>query len=51
MSPLVPNRYRANLSETQLKGAPKYNTHETWDWDNRSGAIDDYYKMPASWMM
>jgi hypothetical protein len=43
--------YEVNISEAQLKGAPKYNTHETWDWDRRSGAVDDYYKMPANWMM
>jgi hypothetical protein len=43
--------YEVNISETQLKGAPKYNTHETWDWDSRSRSVDDYYKMPANWMM
>jgi PRC-barrel domain len=43
--------YEVNISEAQLKGAPKYNTHETWDWDSRSRAVDDYYKMPANWMM
>jgi len=43
--------YEVNISEAQLKGAPKYNAHETWDWSSRSRAIDDYYKMPASWMM
>jgi hypothetical protein len=43
--------YEVNISEAQLKGAPKYSTHETWDWDSRSGVVDDYYKMPANWMM
>jgi hypothetical protein len=43
--------YEVNISEAQLKGAPKYNTHETWDWDSRGRAVDDYYHTPANWMM
>jgi hypothetical protein len=40
--------YELNIGETQLKGAPKYSTHETWDWTTRGQAIDDYYKVPSS---
>ena len=43
--------YEVNISETQLKGAPKYSTHETWDWDSRTRAIDDYYKVQPTWVM
>jgi hypothetical protein len=42
--------YEVNIAETQLKGAPKYSTHETWDWSTRGQAIDDYYKVPSSAM-
>src|ERR1700692_4664761 len=41
--------YEVNVSEQQLKGAPKYSTHETWDWNRRGQAIDDYYKVPPFW--
>jgi hypothetical protein len=36
--------YEVNISEEQLKGAPKYSTHETWDWKNRAQSIDDYWR-------
>jgi sporulation protein YlmC with PRC-barrel domain len=38
--------YEVNVSEQQLRGAPKYNTHETWDWPQRGRSIDDYYHTP-----
>ncbi len=38
--------YEVNVGEQQLKGAPKYSTGETWDWNSRGRAIDDYYKVP-----
>jgi hypothetical protein len=41
--------YEVNVSEQQLKGAPKYSTHETWDWNRRGQAIDDYYHVPPYW--
>jgi hypothetical protein len=34
--------YEVNFSDAQLKGAPKYTPHETWDWGSRAPAIDDY---------
>ena len=43
--------YEVNISETQLKGAPKYSTHENWDWGSRARTIDDYYKVQPGWMM
>jgi hypothetical protein len=43
--------YEVNITDTQLKGAPKYSTHETWDWGNRTRTIDDYYKVQPSWML
>jgi hypothetical protein len=38
--------YEVNIGEEQLRGAPKYGTHETWDWSRRGQAVDDYYKVP-----
>ena len=43
--------YEVNVGEKQLKGAPKYSTHETWDWKGRGQAIDDYYKVRPNWMV
>ena len=40
--------YEVNISDAQLKGAPKYSSHENWDWGSRTGAIDDYYKVPPT---
>ncbi len=41
--------YEVNLTEQQLKGAPKYSQHESWDWNDRSrtGQLDAYYGNPA----
>jgi hypothetical protein len=36
--------YEVNITDAQLKGAPKYSTHENWDWGSRARTIDDYYK-------
>jgi len=37
--------YEVNISEEQLKGAPKYSQHESWDWSDRARGqkIYDYY--------
>jgi hypothetical protein len=43
--------YEVNISDTQLKGAPKYSSHENWDWGIRSRTIDDYYKTQPNWAM
>ena len=42
--------YEVNVSEQQLKGAPKYNAHETWDWKGRGRMIDEYYNVPSTRM-
>ena len=36
--------YEVNISEPQLKNAPKYGQHQNWDWtDQRARQIDTYY--------
>jgi hypothetical protein len=41
--------YRTNLTEQQLKGAPKY-TGNSWDWDDRERGrkVYEYYGTPWS---
>ena len=43
--------YEVNISEQQLRGAPKYSKHESWDWGDRSRGqtIHDYYRVPPYW--
>ena len=38
--------YRVNVTEDQLKGAPKFNRNTDWDWSDRSRdrTINDYYR-------
>jgi len=43
--------YEVNITDAQLKAAPKFTTHDNWDLANRSRAIDDYYKVQPGWMM
>jgi len=40
-----------NVSEQQLKGAPKYSKHESWNWSDRSRdkLISDYYGVGPYW--
>ena len=42
--------YEVNLSESQLKNAPRYSMHENWDWSDRARekTIYDYYGMNLS---
>jgi PRC-barrel domain len=37
--------YEVNIGEEQLKEAPRYSTHETWDWSapTRVRSINDYW--------
>jgi hypothetical protein len=37
--------YRVNMTEDQLRGAPRFNRSTDWDWSDRSKdrTIDDYY--------
>jgi hypothetical protein len=43
--------YEVNISEEQLKGAPKYSKHENWDWSDqaRGQRIYDYYGLTPYW--
>jgi hypothetical protein len=40
--------YRANVTEDQLKGAPKFTRSTDWDWSNRANdrRIYEYYRTP-----
>jgi hypothetical protein len=37
--------YQVHIGEAQLKGAPKYNSHESWDWADqaRAARVDAFY--------
>ena len=37
--------YRTGITETQLKGAPKYGNDNAWNWSDpsRARAVNDYY--------
>src|SRR5436189_6350453 len=41
--------YEVNITDAQLKGAPKYGMHENWDWGSRARTSDDYYKVQSNW--
>jgi hypothetical protein len=42
--------YELNISDQELKGAPKYGETE-WNWDRDQGRkVYDYYKVPPYWM-
>jgi hypothetical protein len=43
--------YVIDLTQEQLKGAPKYSKHETWDWSDheRGKKIYNYYGEPPYW--
>ena len=40
--------YKVNITESQLKGAPKYSDESSWDWGNRDNdrRVYDHYKQP-----
>jgi hypothetical protein len=44
--------YEVNISDEQLKGAPKFRRGEDWDWSDRerSRRIYDYYGATPYWM-
>jgi hypothetical protein len=37
--------YRTGITETELRGAPKYGTSEEWNWGDptRGRSVDAYY--------
>lgn len=43
--------YEVNVDEQQLKGAPKYSKHESWDWSDRARdrRVSDYYGVTPFW--
>ena len=43
--------YELNITEEQLKGAPKYGKYETWDWSDRARdrKVNDYYGVSPYW--
>jgi hypothetical protein len=42
--------YELNISDAELKKAPKYATGEEWKWDAvRGRTIYDYYGVPPYW--
>ncbi len=43
--------YEVNITDAQLQRAPKFTTHENWDWQTRGRSVDEYYKTQPNWMM
>lgn len=42
--------YRTNLTESQLKGAPKYSESTGWNWNRENDRrVYDYYQAPRYW--
>jgi len=43
--------YEVNVSEQQLKGAPKYSKYDSWDWSDRARdkQVSDYYGANPYW--
>jgi sporulation protein YlmC with PRC-barrel domain len=43
--------YEVNIAEQQLKGAPRYGKHESWDWSDRARErkVYDYYGVSPYW--
>ena len=43
------DRYEADITDQQLKGAPKYCKSESWDWTSRDRGqmLCDYYNVPS----
>lgn len=44
--------YELNVSDEELKNAPKFQTGQEWEWDPDKGRmIYDYYGIPPYWTM
>lgn len=42
--------YELNISDEELKHAPKFATGEEWQWDSARGReVHDYYRVPPYW--
>jgi hypothetical protein len=46
------NGYEVNITDAQLKAAPKYGRNQSWDWSDRDRAqrVFEYYQVPPYWM-
>jgi hypothetical protein len=44
--------YEVNITDQQLRGAPKYGRNASWDWSdrNRGQEVADYYKVQPPWI-
>jgi hypothetical protein len=44
--------YEVNVSDQQLKGAPKYAKAQSWDWSSRANdqMVYDYYQVMPYWL-
>jgi sporulation protein YlmC with PRC-barrel domain len=44
--------YEVNITEEQLRGAPKYGSSENWDWADRDRGqkVYDYYRVTPYWL-
>jgi PRC-barrel domain len=44
--------YEVNVTDQQLRSAPKYARNASWDWAdrNRGQQIDDFYRVQARWV-
>ena len=42
--------YEVNLTDDQLKGAPKFGSEEEWDDGTRDNEIYGYYGVPPYWL-
>src|SRR5207244_1689566 len=43
--------YEVNISDKELKGAPKYSSSADWTWNRDTDRrVSDYYGVPAYWM-
>jgi hypothetical protein len=43
--------YEVNITEAQLRAAPKYRSQEDWDSSERTRAVDEYYGVQPAWML
>ena len=42
--------YEVNITDAQLRAAPKYNQQDDWDSADRTRAVDEYYGIQPGWM-
>jgi hypothetical protein len=42
--------YEVNITDAQLRAAPKYSQQDNWDSADRTRAVDEYYGIQPGWM-